>query len=70
MRQIARFAIRRPVPILIFWVGAFVVALFFAGNARDNLHETQPPDPGHRRRPRRQADASSSSAARSAWRSC
>ncbi len=46
MRYIARFAIRRPVPILIFWVGAFVVALFFAGNARDNLHETQLQIPG------------------------
>ena len=46
MRHIARFAIRRPVPILIFWVGAFVVALFLAGNARDNLHETQLQIPG------------------------
>src|SRR6185503_3167993 len=46
MRHIARFAIRRPVPILIFWVGVFVVALFLAGNARDNLHETQLQIPG------------------------
>ena len=46
MRLIARFAIRRPVPILIFWVGVFVVALFFAGNARDNLHETNLQIPG------------------------
>ena len=46
MRLIARLAIRRPVPILIFWVGAFVVALFLAGNARDNLHETQLQIPG------------------------
>ncbi len=46
MRLIARFAIRRPVPILIFWMGAFVVALFLAGNARDNLHETQLQIPG------------------------
>ena len=46
MRHIARFAIRRPVPILIFWVGAFVIALFLAGNARDNLHETQLQIPG------------------------
>ncbi len=46
MRQIAQFAIRRPVPILIFWVGAFLVALAFAGKARDNLHETQLQIPG------------------------
>jgi len=46
MRQIARLAIRRPVPILIFWIGAFVVALFFASSARDNLHETQLQIPG------------------------
>ena len=46
MRHIARFAIRRPVPILVFWIGAFVVALFLAGNARDNLHETQLQIPG------------------------
>jgi putative drug exporter of the RND superfamily len=46
MRRIARLGIRRPVPILIFWIGAFLVALFFAGNARDNLHETQLQIPG------------------------
>ena len=46
MRHIARLAIRRPVPILIFWVGAFLVALLFAGKARDNLHETQLQIPG------------------------
>jgi putative drug exporter of the RND superfamily len=46
MRHIARLAIRRPVPILIFWVGAFLVALAFAGKARDNLHETQLQIPG------------------------
>ena len=46
MRHIARLAIRRPVPILIFWVGAFLVALLFVGNARDNLHETQLEIPG------------------------
>ena len=46
MRHIARLAIRRPVPILIFWVGAFLVALAFAGSARDNLHETQLQIPG------------------------
>jgi RND superfamily putative drug exporter len=34
------------VPILIFWVGAFVIALFLAGSARDNLHETQLQIPG------------------------
>ena len=46
MRLIARLAIRRPVPILIFWVGAFLVALLFVGKARDNLHETQLEIPG------------------------
>jgi putative drug exporter of the RND superfamily len=46
MRHIARLAIRRPVPILIFWIGAFLVALFLAGKARDNLHETQLQIPG------------------------
>ncbi len=46
MRHIAQFAIRRPVPILIFWMGAFLVALAFAGTARDNLHETQLQIPG------------------------
>jgi uncharacterized membrane protein YdfJ with MMPL/SSD domain len=46
MRHIARLAIRRPVPILIFWVGAFLVALLFVGQARDNLHETQLEIPG------------------------
>ena len=46
MNSIARFAIRRPVPILIVWVGIFVVALFFAGKARDNLHETNLQVPG------------------------
>jgi RND superfamily putative drug exporter len=34
------------VPILIVWVGLFVVALFLAGNARDNLHETNLQIPG------------------------
>jgi RND superfamily putative drug exporter len=46
MRHIARLAIRRPVPILVFWVGAFIVALLFVGKARDNLHETQLEIPG------------------------
>src|SRR5687768_9523355 len=46
MRHIARLGIRHKVPILIFWIGAFVVALFFAGQARDNLHETQLQIPG------------------------
>lgn len=46
MRSIARFAIRRSVPILLVWVGIFVVALFFAGKARDNLHETNLQIPG------------------------
>jgi RND superfamily putative drug exporter len=46
MRHIARLALRRPVPILIFWIGAFVVALPFVDKARDNLHETQLQIPG------------------------
>ena len=46
MRHIARLAIRRPVPILIFWVGIFLVALLLAGKARDNLHETHLQIPG------------------------
>jgi putative drug exporter of the RND superfamily len=46
LSSIARFAIRRAVPILIVWIGIFVVALFFAGKARDNLHETNLQIPG------------------------
>jgi RND superfamily putative drug exporter len=46
LRSIARFAIRRPVPILLVWIGIFVVALFLAGKARDNLHETNLQIPG------------------------
>jgi putative drug exporter of the RND superfamily len=34
------------VPILIVWIGIFVVALFFASKARDNLHETNLQIPG------------------------
>jgi putative drug exporter of the RND superfamily len=34
------------VPILLVWVGLFLVALFLAGNARDNLHETNLQIPG------------------------
>lgn len=33
-------------PILVVWIGIFVVALFFAGKARDNLHETNLQIPG------------------------
>ncbi len=46
MSSIARFAIRRRVPILLVWAGIFVVSLFFAGKARDNLHETNLQIPG------------------------
>jgi RND superfamily putative drug exporter len=46
LSALARFAIRRPVPILVAWIGIFVVALFFAGKARDNLHETNLQIPG------------------------
>jgi len=33
-------------PVLIFWAAAFVVALFFQGSARENLHETNLQIPG------------------------
>jgi RND superfamily putative drug exporter len=46
MRQLARFAIRRPGPVLLLWALAFVIALFFASKARDNLHETDLQIPG------------------------
>jgi RND superfamily putative drug exporter len=46
MRQLARFAIRRPGPVLVLWALAFVVALFFASKARDHLHETNLQIPG------------------------
>src|SRR3954452_3760262 len=46
MRLLARFATRNPVPILLVWVGAFLVSLALAGNARDNLHETNLQIPG------------------------
>jgi RND superfamily putative drug exporter len=46
MRQLARLAIRRPGPVLIFWALAFVVALFAAGSARKHLHETDLQIPG------------------------
>jgi RND superfamily putative drug exporter len=46
LNSIARFAIRRPVPILLVWIGIFVVALFLAGKARHNLHETNLQIPG------------------------
>jgi RND superfamily putative drug exporter len=34
------------VPILLVWIGIFVVALFLAGKGRDNLHETNLQIPG------------------------
>jgi putative drug exporter of the RND superfamily len=46
LKSIARFAIRQRVPILAVWLAAFLVALFLAGNARDNLHETNLQIPG------------------------
>jgi RND superfamily putative drug exporter len=46
MRQLARFAIRRPGPVLLLWALAFVLALFFASKARDNLHQTDLQIPG------------------------
>src|SRR3954454_6582110 len=46
MRLLARLATRNPVPILVVWIGVFLVSLAFAGNARDNLHETNLQIPG------------------------
>jgi len=46
MRQLARFAARRPGPVLLVWALAFVIALFFASKARHNLHETDLQIPG------------------------
>jgi RND superfamily putative drug exporter len=46
MRQLARFAIKRPGPVLLLWVLALAVALLFASKARDNLHETDLQIPG------------------------
>lgn len=46
MRRIARVAIRHPKPVLIVWALAFVIALFFANSARNNLHETDLQIPG------------------------
>ena len=46
MRAVARLSMRRPVAVLVFWGIAFVVALFFVGNARDNVHETDLQIPG------------------------
>jgi uncharacterized membrane protein YdfJ with MMPL/SSD domain len=46
MRQLARFAIRRPGPVLLLWALAFVLALIFASKARNNLHETDLQIPG------------------------
>jgi RND superfamily putative drug exporter len=46
MRRIARFSIRHPWPVLVAWALAFAVGLFFAGKARDHLHETDLQIPG------------------------
>jgi RND superfamily putative drug exporter len=46
MRQLARFAIKRPGPVLLLWALAFAVALAFGSKARDNLHETDLQIPG------------------------
>jgi putative drug exporter of the RND superfamily len=46
MRQLARFATRRPGMVLLVWALAFVVALFFNSAARDNVHETDLRIPG------------------------
>ena len=46
MRRIARLVVRRPRAVLVFWLIAFAVALLFADNARNNLHETDLQIPG------------------------
>src|SRR5213594_1111693 len=46
MRRLGRLAVRGPRVVLAFWGVAFVVALFFAGNARHHLHETNLQIPG------------------------
>src|SRR4029077_3378303 len=46
LKAIARLAIRRPLPILIFWAGACVLSLFFISDARNGLHETNLQIPG------------------------
>ena len=46
MRLLARFATRNPVPILVVWIGVFLASLALAGNARDDLHETNLQIPG------------------------
>ncbi len=46
MKTIARLAIGRPVPVLVFWAGALVLSLFFIGDARNGLHETNLQIPG------------------------
>src|SRR4051812_11930102 len=46
MRLLARLATRNPVPILVVWIGVFLVSLALAGDARNNLHETNLQIPG------------------------
>ena len=46
MRQLARFATRRPDRCCWSWALAFVLALLFASTARNNLHETDLQIPG------------------------
>ncbi len=46
MRQLARFATRRPGTVLLVWALAFVLALIFASAARNSVHETDLQIPG------------------------
>jgi RND superfamily putative drug exporter len=46
MRAMARLSMRHPRLVLAVWAVAFVVALFLADRARDNLHETDLQIPG------------------------
>jgi putative drug exporter of the RND superfamily len=46
MRRVGRLAVRHPRAVLVFWAVAFVIALFFADSARNNLHETDLQIPG------------------------
>ncbi|HYV14908.1 MAG TPA: MMPL family transporter [Conexibacter sp.] len=46
MRRLARFATRRPGPVLAVWAIAFAVGLVFASGARDHLQATDLQIPG------------------------
>ena len=46
MRRLARFATRRPGPVLAVWAIAFAIGLVFASSARDHLQATDLQIPG------------------------